>query len=60
MQVMYMALADIFYTKIVNNEYKEDGATFLLPKARGGVTLILPHYVEASFKELVGKNTGSG
>ena len=55
-----MALSSVFYTKIVNNEYKEDGATFLLPKARGGVTLILPHYVEASFKELVGKNTGSG
>ena len=55
-QVVDMAIGDVFYTKIVDNEYKEDGSLFVTPKTRGGGGLVAPLCAEASFEELVGIN----
>ena len=52
-----MALARLFYTKIINGEDKEDEAPFVAPKSRGGGGLVLPCCIEASFKDLVGDHT---
>ena len=52
-----MVLGNIFYTKVLNNEDREDGALFVVPKARGGGILIVLRCVEASFEELVGNHT---
>ena len=41
-QVVDMALDNVFYTKISNNEDKDDGEQFLVPKSRGGGVLVLP------------------
>ena len=35
-----MALARLFYTKIINGEDKEDEAPFVAPKSRGGGGLV--------------------
>ena len=40
-----MSISDVFYTNIVKNEDKEDGAPFVVPKARVGGGLVLPHCV---------------
>ena len=55
-----MVLGDVFYTKVLNDEDKEDGALFMVPKARGGGILIIPCCVEAIFEELVVNNTRLG
>ena len=55
-----MAIDNVFYTKIVNDEDEEDGTQFLAPKARGGVGLVLLRCVEASFKDIVGKHASLG
>ena len=55
-----MALVNVLYTKIFNNEDKENGALFVAPKARGGGSLVVPLCAEASFEELVGEHTVLG
>ena len=55
-----MVLGDVLYTKVLNDEDKEDGALFVVPKARGGGILIVLRCVEASFEELVGNHTRLG
>ena len=57
---MAMAISGILYTKIVDNEDKEDGSLFVTPKTRGGGGLVVPCFIEVSFEYLVGKHTGLG
>ena len=47
-------ITNIFYTKVINDEDKEDEAPFVAPKARGGVRVVVDRCVEAIFEELVG------
>ena len=56
--VVGMALSDVLYTNIVNDEDEEDRAPFVAPKDRGGGGLLVPLCVEAILEELVGKHTG--
>ena len=55
-----MALDDVLYTKKINNEDEEDGAPCVVPKSRGGVSLVVPRCVEASFEDLVGAHISLG
>ena len=55
-----MALADLLYSKIANNDDEEYGAPFVVPKARGVGGLAVTCCVEASFRELVGKHARLG
>ena len=55
-----MAISNVFYTKIVNNDDEEDGETFVAPKARRCGGLVVPFCVEASFEELVGEYASPG
>ena len=57
---MAMAISGILYTKIVDNEDKEDGAPFVAPKARGGGGMLAPRCIDACFDELVGKHASLG
>ena len=52
-QVVDMTIANVFYTKIFNDEEEEDGEPFVAPKARGGGGLVEPSFIEAIFEELV-------
>ena len=60
MQVVDMVLGDVLYTKVLNDEDKEDGALFVAPKARSGGILIVTRCVEANFEEIVGNHTRLG
>ena len=55
-----MAIENVFYTKIVNDEDEEDGAPFVAPQDRGGGVLLVPCCVDASFEELAGKHASLG
>ena len=48
-----MAIVDVLYTKIVNDEDKDYGASFVVPKDMGGDSLLVPHCVEEIFEELI-------
>ena len=48
-QVVDMTIANVFYTKIFNDEEEEDGEPFVAPKARGGGGLVEPSFIEAIF-----------
>ena len=50
-----MAIVDVLYTKIVNDENKDYGASFVVPKDMGGGILVVPHCVKAIFEELIGE-----
>ena len=52
-----MAIVDVLYTRSFD---KEDGASFVAPKSRGGGSLVVPFCVEVSFEESVGKNSSLG
>ena len=49
-----MPFADIFNTKVVDNEDEEDRTPVVTPYARGGGTLVVTMFREAFFKEVVG------
>ena len=55
-----MEIADILYSKIINNMDEADGAPFVLPKSRDGGVLVVPHCVEVRFKELFGEHDRLG
>ena len=38
-----IAIADIFYTKTINNEDEEDGEPFVAQKAKVDGGLVVPH-----------------
>lgn len=52
-----MAIVDVLYTRSFD---KEDGASFVAPKSRGGGGLVVPRFIEKHFKELVGNNVSMG
>ena len=49
-----MTFADIFDTKVVDDEAEEDGTPFLTQYARGGGTLVVAIFGETFSKEVVG------
>ena len=54
---MDMAIFNVFYNEIVNNEDEDDGSPFVAPKARDGGGLVVPLYIGGGFKGIVGEHT---
>ena len=59
-QVVDMAIFDVFYTKIVNNEDEDYGAPFVAPHARVGGGLVVTWCFEASSEEIAGNHSSLG
>ena len=55
-----MAISNVLYTGIFDNEDEEDGATFVEPKSRGGGGLVVHFCVEANFGEVFGEHASLG
>ena len=50
-----VAFANVFNTKIVKYETKNNGTPFMAPEACGGATLVVAVLLEALFEEYIGK-----
>ncbi len=51
---------NILYPKVINNETELDGMPFVVPKAWGGIGLVISLSKKAGLEEIVGKNAGLG
>lgn len=59
-EMLCMVFADVFGTKIINNEAEEDRAPFEVPKAIRCFSLVITCGIEMFLKQLVDKDTGLG
>ena len=48
-QVIGMLKANVFNTKVVDNESEHDGSPFVAPTARCGIKLVIAGCIESSF-----------
>ena len=59
-EVVGMFAADVFDAKIVDDQYKLDGAPYVSPKARCGSSLVVPRRSESLAEEVVSEPSGLG
>ena len=48
-QVMDVLKANVFNTEVIDNESEHDGSSFVTPKARCGIKLVIASCIESSF-----------
>ena len=58
--MVYMAITNLLYTKMVDDEDEDDLAPFVVPKDRGGGGVVLTHCIEACFEEIIGEHASLG
>ena len=54
LEVTRMAFSDVFRPKIINKQYKVDGAPLVEPQARGGSTLVVSMLGDAFSEQAIG------
>jgi hypothetical protein len=59
-EVIEVFYADIFYSKVINNEAELDGISFVAPEARGGFHLVVTFNEKAGLEEIIGKDASLG
>ena len=55
-----MDITNMLYAKVIDDEDKEDREPYLVPKSRGGGSVVVTICVETLFKKLVGKHASLG
>ncbi len=59
-KIIQMGIAIVLDGKVVNNEYKYDGAPFVAQEPGGGGCLVVVKFVKAAVEEFVGKDACLG
>ena len=55
-----MSITNVLYTKVVDNEDKENEAPFVASKYRGGIFMVVTYCVEEFLEQLVGEHARPG
>ncbi len=59
-KMIQVGIANVLDGKVVNNECKHDGASFVAPEPRGGGCLVVVEFSKAVSEEFVGKDACLG